>query len=269
VFAVTKDPEVLKIIRPCFGLSSDIELQTHANIEEAIDLATKRIEDGLGLLELFVMDLDLGIPVKNIKELNKSTSKILGLATSSEHELNEEIKILSKPLSYIQVIDEVMFWANLGRSYSAVSHDELRPRRVFLSFCSEDERKGNELRDSLVKNRIQPSYSPTRTQAGKVDRNELENWLAKAEVFVALISNAYLQSDLRKSELISFWRRLEDTRSDKLIPVYYKLPDQNDQFLKEFVEGPRPRYHMSASDVLDNSSLSAELVKHINRILGQ
>lgn len=264
VFAVTNDQQVLDIIKPCCWLSSDIELQTYADLKEAIDRTNERIKNGLGLPELFVMDLDLGVPVKNVKELNKSTSKVLGLSSNSEHELNGKITILPKPLgSYTQLIDKIKYLANLARASSAISHDQSRPRRVFLSFSSKDEDKARELRESLVAKGIEPSYSPTDMQTGKNWRDELETWLGKAEVFLALISNAYLESHMCRSELISFWRRLEDPKSGKLVPVYYELPDRNNQFLKEFVED-RQHFHMSASDLLDKSSLLAE---HINSLL--
>lgn len=264
VFAVTNDPQVLDIIEPCCRLSADIELQTYADLKQAMDRTNERIRNGQGLPELFVMDLDLDVPLKNIKELNKSASKILGLSSNADHELKRKITILPKPLgSYTQVIDQIKYLANLARASAAVSRDQSRPRRVFLSFSSKDEDKATELRESLLAKGIEPSYSPTDMQTGKNWRDELEAWLAKADVFLALISDAYLQSHMCRSELISFWRRLEDPKSDKLVPVYYESPDRNNQFLREFVE-ERQHFHVSASDLLDKSSLLAE---HINSLL--
>jgi CheY-like chemotaxis protein len=210
--------------------------------------------------DLFVVDLELkpskmqGLEL--INELAERNTPSAILAISGNHPSGSLLRAIeagalataTKPFDLYELIKQMTHCATIGRNRrlyretddSFLMDSSRQHRPVFLSYSNEDKRAANGLRVCIEARGIGVWYAPTTLQVGDEWRNLIQAGIDQARVFVALITENYLNSPICVAELSRFYQRLENEVENPpvLVPVLYGSPDivRNNNFVSESLQ---------------------------------
>jgi len=121
------------------------------------------------------------------------------------------------------LLTQLKWWAKLGRNRrlyheGKFAMDAARKRqRVFLSYCSKDERIAKFLARNLDFRGIGVWYAPDTLEPGDDWRQEIQNALLSAKVFIPLITRNYANSPHCRGELANIINRFKSDRHEPLL----------------------------------------------------
>jgi DNA-binding response OmpR family regulator len=205
--------------------------------------------------DLFVVDLELkrskmqGLEL--ISELAERNAPSAILAISGNHPAGSLLRAIeggalatvTKPFDLYELTKKMRECATVGRNrrlYRKTNDSFLmdparQNRPVFLSYSNEDKRTANGLRISMEARGVGVWYAPTTLQVGDEWRNLIQTGIDQAKVFVALITQNYLNSPICLGELTRFYQRIENEVENPpvLVPVLYGSLDivRNNNFI--------------------------------------
>jgi DNA-binding response OmpR family regulator len=272
VFIVDDDAQVREFVVEACRFSG-FEAYGYDEAERALedifqDPSLKKMPD------LFVVDLELkpskmqGLEL--INELAERNAPPAILAISGNHPSGSLLRAIevgalatsAKPFDLHELIKQITYCATIGRNRRLYREtDESFPmdssrqhRPVFLSYAKEDKRAANGLRVSIEARNIGVWYAPTTLQLGEDWRNLIQAGIDQARIFVALITESYLNSPICVAELSRFYQRLENEVQNPpiLVPVLYGSPDivRNNNLISASLQ--RYQYvHMSPERIVD------------------
>lgn len=215
---------------------------------QALDQSTLVPQNGP---DLIVIDLDLKPDkmqgMELIGRLASRDEPAEVLAISANHptaDLAEAMRIgvaaiVPKPfLNFPDLIFQMEHLADIGmrrrkRRSSNTGRSERDPSRqvrpVFLSYCDHDRLFATGLRRTIEKRNIGVWYAPTTIQPGDEFRAEIEKGIDHSSVFIALITDHYLNSPFCHGELIRFWKKMRSHPGEDLLllPVLDGVSEEN------------------------------------------
>lgn len=140
--------------------------------------------------------------------------------------------------------------------------DHTRQQRpVFLSYCGGDGKLATGLRRNIEAQDIDVWYAPTSLGGGDEWRPHVEAGIDQARVFVALITDSYLDSPICFGELLRFCCRMESGTEPQplLLPVLAGLSDR----------GKRNPLIQPILDRYQHIDLSVSFINGLTAVLGR
>ncbi|HXM50004.1 MAG TPA: TIR domain-containing protein [Pyrinomonadaceae bacterium] len=241
---IDDDPQVLKLLVHILQLS-DFEAEGYRNAKDAMnkvfaDLSMPDMPD-LFLIDLGRKDGEFG-GLDLIKKLTKSNTPASIVAMSATgSDLTEALKVgaaaITKPFSDInELTRKLKRWGGIGRNRRHRSSSNIQPdhsryfRPVFLSYSGKDTEMAMGLRSQIEYQDIGVWYAPGTLRLGDPWKQRVETGIDKADVFLSLITMAYLDSMECCDELERFRIRMESHLPGShcpplLVPVLYDLSE--------------------------------------------
>jgi CheY-like chemotaxis protein len=230
---------------------SDFEAVGYDEAEKLLYSLDQSTLVGQNAPDLIVVDLELkpdkmqGLDL--IAKLAKRDEPAEVLAISSKHptaDLAEAMRIgvaaiVPKPfLNLPDLVCQMQHLADIGmrrrvrRTSIGVPRErdlsrQVRP--VFLSYCEHDRMFATGLRRTIEKRNIGVWYAPTVLQPGDEFRAEIERGIDHSSIFIALITDHYLDSPFCNGELMRFLLRKRSNPNEDLLllPVLDGVSEEN------------------------------------------
>ncbi|MCU1267943.1 MAG: hypothetical protein JWM21_4261 [Acidobacteria bacterium] len=255
VFIIDDDEQVNKLLAGSLPLA-DFDVEAFTEAEKASD---KLYGDdrSRSAPDLFVVDLHLkGGKMQGLELIKKLTDQMVPSSiiaiSGTEGDLEQAIKAgavgIGKPPNYFKLVEKMRKLATFGRKRrlrkrgSVDSSRHYRP--VFLSFSNDHRRLATGLKSQIESEAIGVWYS------WDVMGRDEEAWqphvisgIDHANIFLALITQGFLQSNNCLAELERFRRRRTGKPSDPLLlPVLYSSSGssdalRNDERIKSILDG--------------------------------
>jgi DNA-binding response OmpR family regulator len=249
---VDVNPQELGMFVTGLRLASDFDAFGYDEAERLLRDAFDSDVSPQKMPDLIVVDLKLkrrkmqGFEL--ISELAERDVPSEVLAISACHpnsSLEEAIRIgaadmIPRPFSnFVELIKKMEHLAEIGlrrrmqvlkTNGSRHEFDLSRSRRpVFLSYCSKDIRLATGIRRSLEGRNIGVWYAPTTLEIGDDWMERIEKGIDQSSIFIALLTDNYINSNVCCAELMRFYRRMEanDNQELLLFPVLDGLSENN------------------------------------------
>ena len=253
VWVIDDDVQMLGAIEETCNLSGLFDVQVYDDASLALRDLELRSFQQQDEPDLFVVDLELKPGemqgLQFIEELSqkKIRSAIMAVSGRLAEKLPRALAIgaiaaVPKPFSLDHLLEQMEHWATVGRknrqfgSNVQVIDNSRKVRPVFLSYCGHDLQAADYLRRNLEFRNIGVWYAADTLEPGVEWREEIRRGLTRAQVFVPLITEAFLDSPYCKAELANMLRLLktESAHSRWLMPVLYNYSakDATDELLK-------------------------------------
>lgn len=206
--------------------------------------------------DLFVVDLELkagamqGLELIERLATRKIRSPIIAISGLGAEELSSAVcagavAAVPKPFSLDDLLEQMKRWANLGRKNRVLGRvaqemdDSRNERPVFLSYCSQDVRIANLVRRQLEQRDIGVWYAGDMLQPSDKWRERIRHGLTQANVFVPLITNAFVNSSVCKAELSTMLRLINtgNAQPRMIMPILYNYSaNATDELVKRCLE---------------------------------
>jgi DNA-binding NarL/FixJ family response regulator len=259
VFIIEDHPIVRDMFTDAFSISGFLTQSF-----ERAELAADKLY-GDERPDLCLVDMQLPGKMQGIDFIKKLTDshdlhRPSIVAVSGTHILLEEaikagaVAIEKPPGDYPRLVKIMRNMANQGkkrRLYTKTSErDRTRDKRpVFLSFSSDHRRLATGLKSHLEAEDIGVWYSPDLLADNEAWRPEVINGIDDANVFLAFITEGFLNSNYCWSELDRFNERRKRDHRALLLPIFYSPTAQSDLLKKE----PRLRDVIDGQRTIDLS----------------
>jgi FixJ family two-component response regulator len=237
---VDDDQNVRELLVECLRFS-DFEVHAYAEAEHLIDEVFTPGISHLDMPDLVVVDLQLkpdkiqGLDlVSELAEMDVPSEVMVLLGDRLSSDMSEDIKIwtaavITKPFDNIfDLARKMERQAQIGMKrrlrrqqkhhLPADIEDVSRLQRpVFLSYCNEDRMLANGIKRNLETRDIDAWYAPTTLETGDAWRIRIIDGIDQAKVFVAIVTEAYLNSPYCIAELNRFHRRIDSGKDPQLL----------------------------------------------------
>jgi FixJ family two-component response regulator len=275
-FVVDDDAHVRDLLVECLRFS-DFDAVGYDTAERLLNEVSLADFSPEGLPDLIIVDLQLQLGkmqglelIGKLAELNIPSEVIAISGNHPNADLVEAVKIgagamVPKPFDdIIYLMKKMEHLAQIGmkRRLKLNGRDRTRQQRpVFLSYCDDDVRLATGLRRNIESRDIDVWYAPSTLSVGDEWRPIIEAGIDQASVFIALITDNYVNSPVCFAELLRFYRRTETSTELRplLLPVLAGLSEHG---VKHYLIRP-------ILDRYQHIDLSVRFIDALTAILGR